>query len=461
MVEEHAAEMSSRDKKDARRVNAAFEFQDASGPNRRRGGVPDSGGSGSGGGRERGQRDSQPQIAPRPTLGSDNRHSLFGAHLTIERDANNSSPEPSRQQGATPPPPSTDPSAEYASFYLHPCAVGANFFLSSRYAAVFARLRTLTAHTTNAAAGVKLALRDYTASQSAARDLISTVWNTLDCELDATASIINLVVDSLEEEEKKTDLLSAWNSFKIERRRELSPDIIVLPTSAGTDYARVANGRIVSAASAHRAAPPRQTQRAVWDRVAQAAERGATYPHLRVQHQQQQQQQPSRHSPQPPTTGPTPGVRQRGARKTAWSASIASVGTGGGGNSSGSNNSNTVSTTSQSGKPPPAPPPPAPALTNAAFPTLPSSVAPRAPPVVSARTGQLQHILSSTPPATSAWAPGRPAQDEALGMGEMEEVAVPAEAGAGGRKKGKGRQKQKQTLLVIGSYPMAGTGRQD
>lgn len=459
MVEEHGAEMSSRDKKDARRVNAAFEFQDASsGPNRRRGGGPDSGVGGSGGGRERGQRDSQPQIAPRPTLGSDNRHSLFGAHLTIERDANNSSPEPSRQQ-ATPPPPSMDPlTAEYASFYLHSCAVDANLFSPRRYTAVFARLRTLTAHTTNAIAGVKLALRDYTASQSAARDLISTVWNTLDCELDATASIINLVVDFLEEEEKKTDLLSAWNTFKIERRRELSPDIIVLPASAGTDYARVANGRIVSA---HRAAPPRQTQRAVWDRVAQAAERGATYPPLRVP-PQPQPQQPSRHSPQPPTTGPTPGVRQRGARKTAWSASVASVGTGGSGSSSGNNKTNTVSTTLQGGKPPPAPPPPAPALTNAAFPTLPSSGAPRAPPVISARTGQLQHILNSTPPATSAWAPGRTPQDETVGTGEMEEVAVPAaEVGAGGKKKGKGRQKQKQTLLVIGSYPMAGTGRQD
>jgi hypothetical protein len=455
MVEEHGAEMSSRDKKDARRVNAAFEFQDApSGPNRRRGGGPESsgggGGSGSGGARERGQRESQPQIAPRPTLGSDNRHSLFGAHLTTERDGNNSSPESSRQQGATPPPPSMDPlTAEYVSFYIHQRAVDANFFLPRRYTAVFARLRMLTAHPTNAIAGVKLALRDYTASQSAARDLISTVWNTLDCELDATASIINLVVDFLEEEEKKTDLLSAWNTFKIERRRESSPDIIVLPASAGSDYARVANGRIVNAASAHRAAPPRQTQRAVWDRVAQAAERGATYRPLRGP-PQQQLQQPSRHSPQPLTTGSTPGIRKRGARQTAWSASVASVGTSGG------NNTNAVSTTPQGGKPPPAPPPPAPALTNAAFPTLPSSGAPRAPPVVSARTGQLQHILSSTPPATSAWAPGRAAADEAVGVAEVEEAAIVAEVGAGGKKKGKGRQKQ--TLMVIGSYPMAGTG---
>ena len=327
---------------------------------------------------------------------------------------------------------------------------------------MFARLRTLTQHPTSAVAGVKLALRDYTASQSGARDLISTVWNTLDCNLDATASVINLVVDFLEDEEKKTDLLNAWNTFKNERRRDLPPDLITLPTTTGTDYARIANGRAVSAASAHRTAPPRQAQRAVWDRVAQAAERGATFPPLRAPLQQRQQQSRSHsatppQAPQPPTTGPTPGVRKRGVRKTAWSASATSVGAGGGGSNS-SDNTNTVSKTPQGGKPPPAPPPAAPSLTNAAFPILPSSVAPRAPPVVSARAGQLQHILGSTPPATSAWGPGRAAQDEAVGEGEVE-GPVPEEAVAGGKKRRKG--KQKQTLLVFGSYPVTSTGRQD
>lgn len=38
------AEMSLRDKKDARRVSAAFEFQNASRPCRLPGGGPDSGG---------------------------------------------------------------------------------------------------------------------------------------------------------------------------------------------------------------------------------------------------------------------------------------------------------------------------------------------------------------------------------------------------------------------------------
>lgn len=123
MMEEHGAEMSSRDKKDARRVNAAFEFEDTpSNSGRRRGGGPGGGGGSSGGGRERGQRDSQPQIAPRPILGSESRHSLLGAHLTTERDANDSSPEPSRQQAQSPPPPSMDPvTAEYVSFYPHLC----------------------------------------------------------------------------------------------------------------------------------------------------------------------------------------------------------------------------------------------------------------------------------------------------------------------------------------------------
>ena len=489
MVEEHGAEMSSRDKKDARRVNAAFEFQDAaSSSNRRRGGGP--AGGGSGGGRERGPRDSQsqPQPAPRPTVGPDSRRSLFGAHMATEGNSNDSLPGPTRHQTPSPPPPSMDPvTAEYIPLFLFTRAYAADsdFGFPRRYTAIFARLRTLTAHPTNAVAGVKLALRDYTASQSAARDLISTVWNTLDRDLDVTASIINLVVDFLEDEEKKMDLLSAWNTFKIERRRELLPEeddiVVVLRTSVGgggggggADYARAANGRVVL--SAHRATPPRQAQRAVWDRVARAAERGAPFPPLRTPHQPSQAQWQSHGggggtAPVPPhpipiPTGPTPGgVRnnnKRGTRNTAWSASAASVsagsasGGGGSGGGGGGNDNNNALTTPQSGKPPPAPPPLAPTLTNAAFPTLPSSAAPRARPVVvSARsTSQLQHIMGSAPPATSAWAPGKNAavQDEAASAAE-EEVA------AEGKKKGKGKQKQKQTLFMFGSYPSAaGTG---
>ena len=63
---------------------------------------------------------------------------------------------------------------------------------------------------------MKAALRSYRSNESAARDLISTVWNISDRNLEGTASVINGMVDFLDDEEKKKDLLQAWNGFKIE-----------------------------------------------------------------------------------------------------------------------------------------------------------------------------------------------------------------------------------------------------
>ncbi len=63
---------------------------------------------------------------------------------------------------------------------------------------------------------VKAAIRGYRASESSAKDLISTIWNVLDCHLEHTASIINAFVDLLEEDEKKQDILRSWKGFEIE-----------------------------------------------------------------------------------------------------------------------------------------------------------------------------------------------------------------------------------------------------
>jgi hypothetical protein len=107
MVEEHGAEMSSRDRREARRVNATFEFSDTpSSSNRRRVGGTEGGGNGGG--------DPQPQLAPRTNPTPDNRRSRFGAHLTTEGDGNGSSPGASGRLTPSPPPPSMDPvTAEY------------------------------------------------------------------------------------------------------------------------------------------------------------------------------------------------------------------------------------------------------------------------------------------------------------------------------------------------------------
>jgi hypothetical protein len=110
----------------------------------------------------------------------------------------------------------------------------------------------------NAAAAVKAAMRGYRANESSARDLISTVWNVLDHNIDDTASIINGVVDLLEDEEKKRDLLAAWNGFKIEvslyrttRHQVLTPRSI--SSSSGNSFPisfRLLSGRAMQGSRA-------------------------------------------------------------------------------------------------------------------------------------------------------------------------------------------------------------------
>lgn len=63
---------------------------------------------------------------------------------------------------------------------------------------------------------VELSLRSYRSSESTARDLISSIWSVLDQNLDTCATLVNMVVDVLDVEDKKKDLLNAWNGFKIE-----------------------------------------------------------------------------------------------------------------------------------------------------------------------------------------------------------------------------------------------------
>lgn len=79
-----------------------------------------------------------------------------------------------------------------------------------------ARLANLTSSSTAASTSVRLAVRSYRASESSARDLISTIYNLVNRDLEASASLIVPLVDLLDDEEKKRDLLAAYNGFKIE-----------------------------------------------------------------------------------------------------------------------------------------------------------------------------------------------------------------------------------------------------
>lgn len=203
-VEEHGAEMSARDRRDARRVEADFEFEE----------VPSGGGARRGrrdrGDRERDRdREPPPHTHPvgqppgggaRPQAAGARRREAFSGALTAETPQGqgaNGSQQQARSRRQTPSPDLGDLSA------------------------LVARLHGLAPNPTTAVPAVKAALRSYTSSESSARDLISTVWNILDRNLDGTASIVNALIDVVDEDEKKQSLLSAWNGFKVEVRRML------------------------------------------------------------------------------------------------------------------------------------------------------------------------------------------------------------------------------------------------
>lgn len=451
-VEEHGAEMSARDKRDARRVQAEFEFEEV-------GGAPGRRGRRDRGDRER-EREPPPHAPPtaqppgangsRPQAAGARRREAFGGNLT----ANGASLQAnsSRRQSPSPSPADGDP----------------------RLSALVARVASLAPNPTNAIPAVKAAVRSYRATESAARDLISTVWSILDRNLDGTASVVNVLVDAIDEEDKKRDLLSAWNGFKLEVRHSLSivnpyqcpphthdkrtpqqrnqfPELV--PTTTGSEWAGVTSGRVLNAKHATATRSSAQS-RQLWDRVARAA--GSSQPSSSSA-PSGSRAAPAANSFPPLNPGVAPSTStatpfRQPQRLTPWaSASAATV----------------------SSSPAPAPRVPTsvpgpgarakagPAvLSKSAFPELPATNALRVPRAAVGGNQSLRKILGESAPAQPAWTSGgkngngsggswavAPAEDGANGEGESGSQGV---TGAGGKKKGKG--KQKQTLFTLGSF---------
>jgi len=224
MVEEHSGDMNSRDMKEARRIQAEFAFEDAShGRYGRRDRERDRDRDRD---REPPPHQRQPQastsvvatLAPtRPTPGSNRRREGFGGALTEAGPS--TSAQPSSRQQTRPSTPQNnadvDPIvAEYVFFFR--TFLNIPEFACRRHANFLARLQQLAPNPTAAVPAVKAATRGYRSSESSARDLILTIWNVLDRNLDYTASIVNMFIDLLEDEEKKQDLLSSWKGFAVE-----------------------------------------------------------------------------------------------------------------------------------------------------------------------------------------------------------------------------------------------------
>ena len=313
-------------------------------------------------------------------------------------------------------------------------------------------------------------MRGYRASESSARDLISTIWNILDGNLEHTASIINAFVDLLEEEEKKQDLLASWKGFAVEVRdlefllmlwltnallqqRRQFPELV--PTAVGGNYAAIATGRVLNAKHSTKARSSKKSPRAVWDRVAQVASSSSSpsastsssnrFPALQAASS---------------SSGPAIRPLFQGQRTTPWTSSAAGIG----GSAprpvetkiqvvpSIQRFSPTPSTTSQ--RPP--------KLSSAQFPELPSSSAARPKAPIGGNSSLRNMLGAPAGPAVAAWKAGTAESvsvisSEFTGLDVADndggEAIIMQEAAGGQRKGKKSKGKQKQTLFTMGSFP--------
>ncbi|KAJ6563571.1 hypothetical protein DFH09DRAFT_1476168 [Mycena vulgaris] len=421
VVEEHGGEMGKGGRRDMRRVEAGWDEVRA-GPGQ---------GHGRGRGRERDRdRDRereapphqpvQPQPPPPPPsqpqaqrAPGGRRREGFGAALTVEGE---SAPRPT----PTPSPPLPRADVDPA--------------VAERHAAFLSRLASLAPNPTTALPAARAAIRSFRAAESSARDLISTLWSVVDSRMEAAASIVNALVDLLDEGEQREEVLAAWRGFELEQRRQF-PELV--PTAVGSGYAGITSGRVLNAKHATASRGGRQ----VWDRVAQAASSSSSAQRF-------------------PALGPGPGPssstgRGAGQRNTPWSASGAGY----------APSSSFVPPPANGRAPPVVTPfstnmPTAPVqgkgkgvppkLSNALFPELPPSAGARLKAPVSGNVS-LRNILGpAAAPGPGVWGAGTGA-----GGSEPREEAVdtPGGAGGGGGGKKKGKGKGKQTLFTLGTFP--------
>ncbi|KAJ6537666.1 hypothetical protein B0H19DRAFT_962279 [Mycena capillaripes] len=426
LVEEHGEEMGKGGRRDARRVEAGWDEVRAGGQGQ---------GHGRGRGRERERdrdRDREREVPPhqppqtqaqsqpqRPAGGGGRRREGFGAALTVEGE---SAPTPT----PSPPPARTD---------VDPA-------VAAQHAAFLSRLASLAPNPTTALPAARAAIRSFRAAESSARDLISTLWSVVDARMEAAASIVNSLVDLLDEGEQRETVLAAWRGFEVEQRRQF-PELV--PAAVGSGYAGITSGRVLNA---KHATAGRRGGSQVWDRVAQAASSSSSL------------SQPSSTAARFPALAPGAASSSRapapGQRNTAWSASAAGrVPTGFAPSAS------FVPPPSNGGPASTAPTPfsthapaapsggkqtTAPKLSSALFPELPPSAGARQKATVSGNVS-LRNILGSQGvPAQGAWGAGASAST----TNETREEADAPGTG-GGKKKGKG--KTKQTLFTLGTFP--------
>ncbi|OXG14726.1 cytoplasmic protein [Cryptococcus neoformans Tu401-1] len=141
---------------------------------------------------------------------------------------------------------------------------------ASRHAELLSRVSMLTNDSATKLASFRSAVRSFKSNESGARDMVDSIFNIFERDLDVTVGIAREVAKlfgSEGDKDKEKDLIEALNTLRVEQRDQF-PSLGSAPSGLGTNWSGVASGTILNAKRATRTSG---TSRAVWDRVEAAA----------------------------------------------------------------------------------------------------------------------------------------------------------------------------------------------
>ena len=91
--------------------------------------------------------------------------------------------------------------------------------MGSRHAALLARMGMLVNDSSTKLQSFRAAVRQYRNNESGARDMVDTIYNVLDQDVDATTGVVREIASLFESEgdkDKRGAVLEALNGFRIE-----------------------------------------------------------------------------------------------------------------------------------------------------------------------------------------------------------------------------------------------------
>nr|XP_019011646.1 uncharacterized protein I206_03749 [Kwoniella pini CBS 10737]OCF50427.1 hypothetical protein I206_03749 [Kwoniella pini CBS 10737] len=246
-ITEHSESMSSRDKAQSRQI--AVDFSSDRRPGNRQQG-------------SRGFTLAQPFDPSQRQLNKDRqeenrRRKAFATGLTREDGSSGSRVTQQAEESANP--------AAYASTSRD----DVDEIVATRHAELLSRVSMLVSDSPTKLSSFRSAVRSYKNNESAAKDMVDTIFHVFDRDLDTTTGVVREISSLFSTDadgEKERNVLEALNAFRIEQQEQFPSLGNVTPRGLGSNYAGITSGKILNA--------KKTTGRSggtVWSRVEAAA----------------------------------------------------------------------------------------------------------------------------------------------------------------------------------------------